>query len=400
MEPTSTKDRPVELRESYPDWLARGTTRARQKTGNLGQSPNEPPNRGRTNTLRMERAELLKRLKEEGADVLPWKENETGLLFNERISVARLNSFADGLFEVQDGGSQQIAPLLQVEAGMRVIDACAGAGGKSLHLAALMKNEGQIHAMDVDERKLHELQRRAKQQGVGIIDCQVISGTALRSLDGWADRLLLDVPCSGTGVIKRKPDTKWKLKPEYLDNILSTQSEILDTYSSMLRPGGLMVYATCSILPSENEEQVRSFLQQRLEFDRSIKNAFLQDWVRRLFCSTDQKIMKHTAGTEDASSHDELEQRSSIDLLQRINQEDQKIAQLVADAFRPLKLWWTPRTTRSLKAVGFSIQAPELRVDWAFWTPVNAHPRWRSARLGDWTDCRRRRSHSPCSGRS
>ena len=89
-----------------------------------------------------------------------------------------------------------------------------------------------------------------------IIDGQVISGTALRSLDGWADRLLLDVPCSGTGVIKRKPDTKWKLKPEYLDNILSTQSEILDTYSSMLRPGGLMVYATCSILPSENEEQV------------------------------------------------------------------------------------------------------------------------------------------------
>ena len=118
-------------------------------------------------------------------------------------------------FEVQDGGSQQIAPLLQVEAGMRIIDACAGAGGKSLHLAALMKNKGQIHAMDVDERKLHELQRRAKQQGVGIIDGQVISGTALRSLDGWADRLLLDVPCSGTGVIKRKPDTKWKLKPKY-----------------------------------------------------------------------------------------------------------------------------------------------------------------------------------------
>ena len=121
--------------------------------------------------------------------------------------------------------------------------------------------------MDVDERKLQELQKRATQQGVDIIDGQVISGTALRSLEGWADRLLLDVPCSGTGVIKRKPDTKWKLKPEYLDNILSTQSEILDTYSRMLRPGGLMVYATCSILPSENEEQVASFLRQRPEFE-------------------------------------------------------------------------------------------------------------------------------------
>ena len=267
--PPIMKDQPVELRESYPDWLA---DRAQQELGKdwmaLAKALNEPAQMvGRTNTLKIERTELLQRLKEEGADVLPWEENETGLLFKERISVARLNSFSEGLFEIQDGGSQQIAPLLQVEAGMRVIDACAGAGGKSLHLAALMKNKGQIHAMDVDKRKLQELQKRATQQGVDIIDGQVISGTALRSLEGWADRLLLDVPCSGTGVIKRKPDTKWKLKPEYLDNILSTQSEILDTYSSMLRPGGLMVYATCSILPSENEEQVASFLQKRPEFE-------------------------------------------------------------------------------------------------------------------------------------
>lgn len=266
---TNMKDEPVELLESYPDWLAE---RAQQELGKdwtvLAKALNAPAQMvGRTNTLKIERAELLQRLKEEGAEVLPWKENETGLIFKERISVARLNSFAEGLFEIQDGGSQQIAPLLQVEAGMRVIDACAGAGGKSLHLAALMNNKGRIQAMDVDERKLHELQKRATQQGVDIIECQAISETALQSLEGWADRLLLDVPCSGTGVIKRKPDTKWKLKPEYLDNILSTQSEILDTYSSMLRAGGLMVYATCSILPSENEKQVDSFLQSRPEFE-------------------------------------------------------------------------------------------------------------------------------------
>ena len=267
--PPNMKDQPVELRESYPDWLAE---RAQQELGKdwtvLAKALNAPAQMvGRTNTLKIERAELLQRLKEEGSEVLPWKENETGLIFKERISVARLNSFAEGLFEIQDGGSQQIAPLLQVEAGMRVIDACAGAGGKSLHLAALMNNKGRIQAMDVDERKLHELQKRATQQGVDIIECQAIRETALQSLEGWADRLLLDVPCSGTGVIKRKPDTKWKLKPEYLDNILSTQSEILDTYSSMLRAGGLMVYATCSILPSENEKQVDSFLQSRPEFE-------------------------------------------------------------------------------------------------------------------------------------
>ena len=157
----------MELRESYPDWLAEW---AQQELGKdwepLAKALNEPAQMvGRTNTLRIERTELLKGSKE-GADVLPWKENKTGLLFKERISVARLNSFAEGLFEIQDGGSQQIAPLLQAEAGMRVIDACAGAGGKSLHLAALMKNKGQIQAMDVDERKLpKELQKERHSKG-------------------------------------------------------------------------------------------------------------------------------------------------------------------------------------------------------------------------------------------
>jgi 16S rRNA (cytosine967-C5)-methyltransferase len=130
----------------------------------------------------------------------------------------------------------------------------------------MMKNEGNIIAMDVEGRKLKELEKRALHQGVGIISTELISTKVLKSLEESADRLLLDVPCSGTGVIKRKPDTKWKLQPAYLENVQNIQAEIIRTYSKMLKRGGKMVYATCSILPSENERQVEAFLNESTDY--------------------------------------------------------------------------------------------------------------------------------------
>lgn len=183
------------------------------------------------------------------------------LILNERANVFQTELFKEGLFEVQDAGSQAIAPFAQVEAGMRVMDACAGAGGKSLHLAALMENKGQVISTDIYQNKLNELKRRARRAGAHNIETRLIDSTkVIKKLDSKMDRLIIDAPCSGLGVLRRNPDAKWKLEPEFLDKIRATQKEILESYSRVVKPEGLMVYATCSILPSENEKQVESFL--------------------------------------------------------------------------------------------------------------------------------------------
>jgi 16S rRNA (cytosine967-C5)-methyltransferase len=133
-----------------------------------------------------------------------------------------------------------------------------------LHLSAMMDNRGMLIAMDIEEWKLTELKKRAKRAGAFNIETRWIENNkVIKRLHGTADRLLLDVPCSGLGVLKRNPDTKWKLQPDFLDEIRKTQREILENYSKMLRVGGKMVYATCSILPSESEDQVQWFLQQQ-----------------------------------------------------------------------------------------------------------------------------------------
>lgn len=221
----------------------------------------------RTNTLKTNRRDLKSLLKAEDVPTMDFPLNDIGLILKERKNTFRNPSFQNGMFEVQDGGSQLIAPFLRVEPGMRVVDACAGAGGKTLHLAAMMNNKGSIIAMDVEQRKLNELKKRAKRNGVHNIEIRHIDGSkAIKRLKGSADRLLLDVPCSGTGVIKRNPDTKWKIQPEHLERVMAIQKNILNDYSQMLKPGGLMVYATCSILHAENENQVKDFLERRDDF--------------------------------------------------------------------------------------------------------------------------------------
>ncbi len=185
------------------------------------------------------------------------------MILKKRQNVAVRDSFKMGYFEVQDAGSQLIAPFLDIHPGQIVTDACAGAGGKSLHIAALLENQGKILSMDIEYRKLEELQLRAKRNGVGILKTEWInSEKVIEELTESADRLLLDVPCSGLGVLRRNPDSKWKLKPEFLAAIKKVQWDILSRYCNMVKVGGKMVYATCSILPSESEDQVKRFIAE------------------------------------------------------------------------------------------------------------------------------------------
>lgn len=232
----------------------------------------------RTNTLKISPAELKKALA--AAD---WESESTplsteALVLKKRGNIFNNALFKEGFFEVQDAGSQLIAPFLDVAPSMRVIDACAGAGGKSLHLAALMQNKGKIISMDVEAWKLDELRRRARRNSVNIIETRPIESTkTIKRLAESADRVLLDVPCSGLGVLRRNPDAKWKLSPQAIENVRITQQEILKSYARMTRIGGKLVYATCSILPSENEKQVERFLTEnknfRFEKDQKITPA-------------------------------------------------------------------------------------------------------------------------------
>lgn len=187
------------------------------------------------------------------------------LILTERANVFLTDAFKDGLFEVQDASSQLVAYFLDVKPGMRVVDTCAGAGGKTLHLASLMENKGQLIAMDLYESKLKQLKIRAKRNGAFNIEPRVIESTkTIKKLHEKADRVLIDAPCSGLGVLKRNPDSKWKLQPEFINNIRKVQAEVLENYSKIVKPGGKLVYATCSVLPSENQEQIKQFLSTEI----------------------------------------------------------------------------------------------------------------------------------------
>ncbi|PRX54355.1 RsmB/NOP family class I SAM-dependent RNA methyltransferase [Flagellimonas meridianipacifica] len=251
-------------RESYPDWLdelgesALGEELWTKESAALNRQAEVIL---RTNTLRTSKNTLQKALSDEGIETVSLPEYEDALKLMERKNVFTTEAFKDGLFEVQDASSQLVAPFLDVAPGQRVVDACAGAGGKTLHLASLMQNKGQLIAMDIYESKLKKLKIRARRNGVHNMETRVIENSkVVKKLHGKADRLLLDAPCSGLGVIRRNPDSKWKLEPEFLERIKGVQQDILQRYSKMVKPKGKMVYATCSILPEENIEQVETFL--------------------------------------------------------------------------------------------------------------------------------------------
>lgn len=221
----------------------------------------------RVNTLKSSVDQLSRKLYAEGIENSKIDLTPNALVLSKRQNIFKNENFLQGLFEVQDAGSQCIADFLEVEPGMRVVDACAGAGGKTLAIAAYMKNKGRILSMDVEKKKLDELMRRSRRAGAGIVEPRVIESTkTIKRLKDSADRVLLDVPCTGLGTLRRNPDSKWKLTESFVKEVREKQKNILQTYSQMVKPGGKLVYATCSILPSENQEQVKLFLQKNPNF--------------------------------------------------------------------------------------------------------------------------------------
>ena len=274
------------FRESIPDWIdevAVSELGEELWTKELAALNKQAEVILRTNTLNTTKEELQKELQDESIFTEFIPNHSDALRLVERANVFRTEVFKKGYFEVQDASSQLVAEYLDVAPGMKVIDTCAGAGGKTLHLASFMKNKGQIIAMDIYESKLKKLKIRARRNKVHNIDTRVIDSTKpIKKLYNKADRVLIDAPCSGIGVLRRNPDSKWKLQPEFLDNIKKVQQDILQKYSKMVKSGGKLVYATCSVLPSENQNQITEFLVSESGKDFKLIK--------------DNKVFAHTSG--------------------------------------------------------------------------------------------------------
>ena len=252
------------FKESIPDWMdALGVKELGEKVWTTEIAAQNQPAKVilRVNTLKTNKQSLRALLMDLDIETDFVDGHNDALVLRERANVFLTDAFKEGMFEVQDANSQLVAAFLDVKPGMRVVDTCAGAGGKTLHLASLMENKGQLIAMDLYESKLKQLKLRAKRNGAFNIEYKIIDSTkVIKKLEEKADRVLIDAPCSGLGVLKRNPDAKWKLQPEFIDNIKKVQAEVLESYSRIVKPGGKLVYATCSILPSENQDQVKHFL--------------------------------------------------------------------------------------------------------------------------------------------
>ena len=264
-------------RESIPDWMDELGVKelGEVKWSKEIAAQNQPAKVIlRVNTLKTTKEQLRAILMDLDIDTEYIKGHDDALVLKERANVFLTDAFKNGFFEVQDANSQLVAAFLDVKPGMRVVDTCAGAGGKALHMASLMENKGQLIAMDLYESKLKQLKIRAKRNGAFNIEYKIIDSTkVIKKLQEKADRVLIDAPCSGLGVLKRNPDAKWKLQPEFIDNIRKVQAEVLESYSRIVKPGGKLVYATCSVLPSENQEQVEKFLKT----ENGKKFTFIKD---------------------------------------------------------------------------------------------------------------------------
>lgn len=220
----------------------------------------------RVNRLKISPEDLADKLLREGIQTLDSDLSPDALIVANRKNFINNELFKQGMFEVQDSGSQAISLFLNPTPGSRVVDACAGAGGKSLHMAALMQNKGKLISMDVEAVKLEELRRRARRAGITCIEPRPIENMkTIKRLYDSADFLLLDVPCTGSGVLRRNPDAKYRIDRNMLQRVKKTQQEILENYSAIVKPGGTMVYATCSLIPDENEIQVNGFLENQKE---------------------------------------------------------------------------------------------------------------------------------------
>lgn len=263
----------------HPAWLIRRWLAqfGRAETEKLCAFDNAPAVLSlRTNLLRTTRDELIARLRTEGAEVTTSDWAPEGILCTAHAALDDSVSLREGLFQVQDESSMQVAHVLDPQPGEFVIDMCSAPGGKTTHLAERMKNQGNILAFDVYDAKLARVEKNAKRLGISIIKTRLLDAReAGNAYPNKADRVLVDVPCSGLGVLRRRPDARWRKKEEENEKLPEIQFELLKSAALAVKPGGVLVYSTCTIEPAENEEVVRTFLLSHANFELDMTGAYL-----------------------------------------------------------------------------------------------------------------------------
>ncbi len=256
------------LLHSLPDWLSsRFIAQFGDAADALADSLNQrAPLTVRANRVLTTREALAARLTEEGIETQPTRWAADGLSLETRVNVFGLQAFQEGLFEVQDEASQLVAELCAPPVRGTVVDACAGAGGKTLALGALMEGKGRLIALDIGARKLEELRKRARRAGIHNVQALEIDETSwpdpVLALAGKIDRVLIDAPCSGIGALRRNPEARWRLAESDIERLRTQQESLLSRALELIGPGGRVIYATCTILDEENEQVVQRVLHK------------------------------------------------------------------------------------------------------------------------------------------
>lgn len=300
----STADLDPAMQADLPDWLWQrlaaqyGEVDALIIARSLQQSA---PLDLRVNILKTTRDEVAQRFASEQAAIELTPYSPHGIRMPQKMNISRHPLFTDGKIEVQDEGSQLLAQLVAPRRGEMIADFCAGAGGKSLAMGALMRSSGRIYAFDVSEKRLQNLGTRLKRSGLSNLHSQLISSEndpKLKRLNGKFDRVLVDAPCSGLGTLRRNPDLKWRQTPDDIVELTAKQKAILERAAKLVKSGGKLVYATCSLLQEENEQIVEAFVSAHLEFKLANAADILAQQQISLDTGSYLKLLPHIHNTD------------------------------------------------------------------------------------------------------
>ena len=298
------EDLPPAVRCDLPDWLYEallaqfGAAEVEPLAAGLNQSA---PLDLRVNLLKAERKDVLARLQADGLAAQACLYSPIGIRLVGKPALSKYPLFIDGRIEVQDEGSQLLGFLLQPKRGEMVADFCAGAGGKTLLLGALMRSQGRLYAFDVAEKRLAKLKPRLARSGLSNVHPVRIESEndiKIKRLAGKLDRVLVDAPCSGLGTLRRNPDLKWRQTPEAVAELTVKQGAILHAASGLVKKGGRLVYATCSLLDAENETVVSAFLAKHPEFVSLSAEEVLRKQDIEISCGERLRLLPHQHGTD------------------------------------------------------------------------------------------------------